>query len=191
MSFYDELIPGFGGRCWQVHKFGGTSVANANCFLQVAKILEDQLDIPAESSATKHLAVVVSAMGGRPKVTDLLLDAVRHSSTREHDRAEEALGVVLEKHRECLDVLFRHEECDGERERLLDIIEGGLNDIRDILKTVSLMKWQAERISEVVSGYGELWSSQILTCVVVIGVMIVIFAASLHVHLRLNRHSPN
>jgi len=162
MSFYDDLLPGLGGHCWKVHKFGGTSVANANCFLQVAKIIEDQLDVDKDVlSESINLAVVVSAMGGKPKVTDLLLAAVRYASTREHDKVEEFLGVVLKKHEECLKLLF-HQEC-GEQERLLKIIEGGLDDIRDILKTVSLMKWQAERISEVVSGYGELWSSQILT----------------------------
>jgi len=194
-SFYDELLPGFAPKCWQVHKFGGTSVANANCFLQVAHIIEHQLDINNDvlGPNTKNLAVVVSAMGGKPKVTDLLLDAVRHASMREHDKVEELLDIVLQKHSECLKNLFRQDYA--EQERLMEIIEGGLNDIRDILKTVSLMKWRAERISgelmicvydgsftymmltfvayltsmnpssEVVSGYGELWSSQILTCV--------------------------
>ena len=61
-SFYDELLPGFASKCWQVHKFGGTSVANANCFLQVANIIEDQLDINNHvlGPNSKHLAVVVS-----------------------------------------------------------------------------------------------------------------------------------
>lgn len=45
----------------------------------------------------------------------------------------------------------------------MNTIRNDINDIRDILKTVSLMKWQANRISELVSGYGEQWSSQILT----------------------------
>ena len=147
MSFYDELLPGFASKCWQVHKFGGTSVADANCFLQVAHIIEDQLDINNDvlGPDAKHLAVVVSAMGGKPKVTDLLLGAVRHASTREHEKVDEQLDIVLEKHRECLNILFRQEYA--EQERLIEIIKGGLNDIRDILKTVSLMKWQAERIS--------------------------------------------
>jgi bifunctional aspartokinase / homoserine dehydrogenase 1 len=46
---------------------------------------------------------------------------------------------------------------------LKKMMEMDLRDIRDILKTVSLMKWQATRISELVSGYGELWSTQILS----------------------------
>mmetsp|Transcript_24691 Transcript_24691/g.38789 ORF Transcript_24691/g.38789 Transcript_24691/m.38789 type:complete len:985 (+) Transcript_24691:25-2979(+) len=162
-SFYDELLPGFASKCWQVHKFGGTSVADANCFLQVAHIIEDQLDVNNDviGPDAKHLAVVLSAMGGKPKVTDLLLEAVRHASMREHDKVDKQLDIVLEKHSECLKFLFHQEYA--EQERLIKIIKGGLNDIRDILKTVSLMKWQAERISEVVSGFGELWSTQILT----------------------------
>ena len=151
MSFYDELIPGLQGHCWQVHKFGGTSVANADCFLQVAKIIEDQLDANTDhdaivSSPSKKMAVVVSAMGGKPKVTDLLLNAVRYASTREHDKVNDQLNNVLEKHEKCLEVLFR-EQNYGVYERLIKVILEGLDDIRDILKTVSLMKWQAERIS--------------------------------------------
>ncbi len=79
-----------------------------------------------------------SAMGGKPKVTDLLLEAVRHASMREHDKVDKQLDIVLEKHSECLKILF-HQEC-VEQERLIKIIKGGLNGIRDILKTVSLMK---------------------------------------------------
>ena len=147
MSFFDELLPGLASKCWQVYKFGGTSVADANSLEQVAQIIEDQLDINNDvlGPDTKHLAVVVSAMGGKPKVTDLLLGAVRHASLREHYKVEEQLDIVLEKHSECLKILFRQEYA--EQERLVNIIKGGLNDIRDILKTVSLMKWQAERIS--------------------------------------------
>lgn len=146
-SFYDELIRGFASKCWQVHKFGGTSVQDSNCFLQVAHIIEDQLDINNDllGPNAKNLAVVVSAMGGKPKVTDLLLEAVRHASIREHDRVNDQLDIVLEKHNECLKILFHPEYA--EQNRLVKIIKEDLNDIRDILKTVSLMKWRAERIS--------------------------------------------
>jgi hypothetical protein len=41
----------------------------------------------------------------------------------------------------------------------MSVVTNDLDDIKDILKTVSLMKWKATRISELVSGYGELWSA--------------------------------
>jgi aspartokinase/homoserine dehydrogenase 1 len=177
------LRPGFAGLPWLVHKFGGTSVANAECFLTVAGIVEHQLAIAAaiatattkggsviDSTATSnavHLAVVVSAMGGKPKTTDLLLDSVKAAAERNSEAVEEKLAFILQKHQACLASLFAEDEHggdkdDGECERLMTIIQKDVEDIRDILKTVFLMKWQAARISELVSGYGELWSAQIL-----------------------------
>ena len=51
--------------CWRVHKFGGSSVADAACMERVARILEDD--------DAARLAVVMSACGG---VTDALLSLV-------------------------------------------------------------------------------------------------------------------
>ena len=50
---------------WRVHKFGGSSVANADCFRRVAAILEQDPHTP--------LAVVLSACRG---VNDQLLGLV-------------------------------------------------------------------------------------------------------------------
>lgn len=149
---------GFSGHEWQVHKFGGTSVANAQCFQKVASIVEDKASNP-----DLHICVVVSAMGGKPKVTDLLLDSVEAASRRDGAGVEKALTIIQEKHQTCLKELCQLDKLQTEDEdELVNIIRSDLDDIRDILKTVSLMKWNASRIKELVSGYGELWSSQIL-----------------------------
>ncbi|CAJ1962597.1 unnamed protein product [Cylindrotheca closterium] len=149
---------GFADHEWQVHKFGGTSVANAQCFQQVASIVEEKAANP-----DLHICVVVSAMGGKPKVTDLLLNSVEAASQRDEAGVEEALSFILDKHQACLKELCLSDKLQEQDEsELLGIIRSNLNDIRDILKTVSLMKWNASRIKELVSGYGELWSSQIL-----------------------------
>ena len=50
---------------WIVHKFGGTSVANAERYRHVAKVLAERPE--------KRKAVVVSAMSG---ITDALIQAV-------------------------------------------------------------------------------------------------------------------
>lgn len=155
---------GFASKTWQVHKFGGTSVANADCYRAAAQIVEEQLGINPEHKGVRSdfddlfLAVVVSAMGGKPKVTDLLLRSVEAAAARNHKEVDSILQLVLEKHSTCLGDLFESKDS----ERLLTVVKDDLNDIKDILKTVSLMKWQASRISELVSGYGEVWSAQIL-----------------------------
>jgi aspartokinase/homoserine dehydrogenase 1 len=177
MSEEEETLtwPGFVGKTWQVHKFGGTSVANADCYRLCAAIVETQLGIKQGDESTwnsnmntlnhgreqqpLNLSVVVSAMGGKPKVTDLLLNSVKAAAERDQEQVEHYLDLVKEKHAACLLDLFPE---DKDKERLSKTIAQDLADIRDILKTVSLMKWQASRISELVSGYGELWSAQIL-----------------------------
>ena len=50
------------GSPWKIHKFGGTSLSNAECFRAVAGIISEQPD--------QRLGIVVSAMGG---MTDALL----------------------------------------------------------------------------------------------------------------------
>ena len=159
----DSGATGAFGKTWEVHKFGGTSVASAECYLKVAAIVEEQLgfgDDDDGTAPTKCLAVVVSAMGGKPKVTDLLLSSVRAAAVRDEEGVDSLLDQILTKHAAALAEL----DLDaGVSERLKGRIVSDLSDIRDILKTVSLMKWQAARISELVSGYGELWSAQILS----------------------------
>lgn len=120
-------------------------------------ISKGQDDVAPEQSV--NMAIVVSAMGGKPKVTDLLLGSVEAAASRDEVEVRRVLGLIYEKHSDCLNGLFD----DDERVRLSNIIAADIEDIKDILKTVALMKWQASRIRELVSGYGELWSAQILS----------------------------
>ena len=167
---------GFDDKSWQVHKFGGTSVANADCYRSAACIVEDQLgiknideDADADDGANVddadaddgneelYLAVVVSAMGGKPKTTDLLLESVQAAAQRDQEEVDRLLQFILNKHAACLKDLFGDDQNinnnkNNDYEELFDIVRNDLNDIKDILKTVALMKWKAERISELVSG---------------------------------------
>lgn len=136
-------------------------MATAECFLRVSQIVEEQLSVGTSPSGV-NVAIVVSAMGGKPKTTDLLLSTVSAAAARNDAAVQGAIQVILEKHIVCLSTLFSQDK-PSERERLQNLFQQDLRDIQDILKTVSLMKWQARRISELVSGYGELWSTQILT----------------------------
>ena len=146
----------------------------------MASIVEEQLGISQKSCDTdtapsaspvpvpvptnkNHLAIVVSAVGGKPKTTDLLLDSVSAAATRDASLVSSKLDYILTKHDSCLDTLLNLQQIDTHQCQILkDVVRKDIKDILDILKTVSLMKWQAERISELVSGYGETWSAQIL-----------------------------
>jgi aspartokinase/homoserine dehydrogenase 1 len=73
---------------WTVHKFGGTSVADASCIRLVASIIGGQ-------RRGNNLAVVVSAMKG---VTDDLLGLVEKAAKRQPvDATLKALRARHEK----------------------------------------------------------------------------------------------
>ncbi|GMH82745.1 hypothetical protein TL16_g09366 [Triparma laevis f. inornata] len=141
---------------WSVFKFGGTSVSSAKNYKNCAKISLDDM----QSKPENDFAIVVSAMGGKPKTTDLLLGLVEAASTRDDAAVELNLNLIKDKHMTCL------AECElspAAQERLNGTINDDLKSIQDVLRTVSLMKWNPAKISALVSGYGEIWSGQILT----------------------------
>ena len=75
-----------------LHKFGGSSLANTECFRQVASI------ILAEDNKRSKVAVVVSAMGGKPKVTDMLLSTVDLALNKGMAHADEVLTAIRKRH---------------------------------------------------------------------------------------------
>jgi aspartokinase/homoserine dehydrogenase 1 len=99
-------------------------------------------------------------MGGKPKVTDLLLDSVHAAAALRNVEVEEKLDLIRTKHRLCVsDILAKAPEI---AERILGQIEGDLKDIADLLRAVALMRIPHEQILELVSGYGEIWSATIM-----------------------------
>src|SRR5690348_2093502 len=82
---------------WVVHKFGGSSVADADCFRKVAAILE--------SAPAGRLAVVLSACRG---VTDALLRLVALAE-REDERVQGEIAQLRERHAAIAEALLSAE----------------------------------------------------------------------------------
>lgn len=143
---------------WVVHKFGGTSVGSADCMRKCIDIIRPLL-------LKQRVAVVVSAIGGKPKVTDLLLDSVHAAAAGNHQQSELLLKSIHDKHRACISDILKEspEVCTS----ILHKITCDLKDIADLLKAVSLMKMAHEQILELVSGYGEIWSANIMAEVMI------------------------
>ena len=137
---------------WGVHKFGGTSVGSAECMMRCIEIIRPRLH-------DQRVAVVVSAMGGKPKVTDLLLDSVHAAAANKSEESEAKLTQIQVKHTKCVSELLHPEAA----KTILQKVDADLKDIRDLLRAVSLMRMAHEQILELVSGYGELWSATIMT----------------------------
>ena len=130
---------------WKIHKFGGSSLADAACFERVAGIVLSYDD--------SRMGVVVSAMGG---MTDALIDLVLTAEQAVDSQSK--LHVIGERY-----AATARELLDGDGlVRILDQWGADAEDIKDVLKSVALLKSAPQRERDVVSGYGEIWSARLL-----------------------------
>ena len=134
---------------WIVHKFGGTSLADATRYRLVGRILLEGRRTGART------AVIVSAMGG---VTDALLEVVGLAARQQEDYRFK-LHALRERHLETVGGLGLEA---ARREALVEGIITDFRDVEEVLRGVWIARLDSERIREFVSGYGELWSAQIL-----------------------------
>jgi len=128
-----------------VHKFGGSSLADADCFRRVADIVTSQ---PAGNQA-----VVVSAIGG---VTDLLLGLIERASSQQPVEAE--IETLRQRYQGMVQELLPEQ---GGR-ALLSQFHRELEDIQSVLKALALVKGASQRSRDMISGFGELWSARLL-----------------------------
>ena len=136
---------------WTVHKFGGSSLADADCFRRVAGIVRDQ---PAG-----NLGVVVSAVGG---VTDMLFDLIERASRQQP--VDDAMGALRRRHGELATDLLGEDAAAP----FMEQFETDLNDIRRILEALALVKATSRRSQDMVSGFGELWSARLLSALLAV-----------------------
>lgn len=131
---------------WVVHKFGGTSVANAERYRRVETILTDRQE--------PHQAVVVSAMSG---MTDALVELVELAGARDITYKEK-LGAVRTKQLQAVEDLLTGDA----QTQLTTTFEQDFDDLADLLHATWLLRSWSRTTMELVTGYGELWSAQVL-----------------------------
>ena len=131
---------------WHIHKFGGSSLADAQCFDRVAGLLLDD--------QTSRIGVVVSAMGG---VTDALLRLVSVA-----ERGDPEFNIELDRIGERY-ASTAQELLDG------DLLVGVLDewgtdaeDLKETLQAIAARKSASQRERDIVAGYGEIWSARLL-----------------------------
>ncbi|HJQ32435.1 MAG TPA: bifunctional aspartate kinase/homoserine dehydrogenase I [Pyrinomonadaceae bacterium] len=135
---------------WTVHKFGGTSLADAGRYRSAGRIL-----LALERRPDARVAAVVSAMGG---VTDALLKSVDLAARRD-DEYLNVIGALRERHFETIEGLG----LDASRQKALtEVVTSDFKEIEEVLRGVWIARLTSEQIREFVSGYGELWSAQFL-----------------------------
>jgi bifunctional aspartokinase / homoserine dehydrogenase 1 len=130
---------------WVVHKFGGSSVADAACFRRVADIVE--------ASANPREAVVLSACRG---VTDALLNSVSQAARPDGDMTG-AIEELWKRHEKLAAELLSPSACESYCMQLTR----DCRDIAGVLQTVRLVRQATDTMRDVIAGYGEIWSTRL------------------------------
>ncbi|HKD55056.1 MAG TPA: bifunctional aspartate kinase/homoserine dehydrogenase I [Steroidobacteraceae bacterium] len=130
---------------WVVHKFGGSSVADADCFRKVAAILE--------SAPPGRLGVVLSACRG---VTDALLRLVALAE-RQDERVRAEIAQLRERHMAIASELL----SEAAAQRYRAAFDSDCRDLQEVLRSLQLPRPSHRGVSDLVAGYGEIWSTRL------------------------------
>ncbi len=128
---------------WVVHKFGGSSVADADCFRKVAAILD--------SAPAARLGVVLSACRG---VTDALLRLVALAE-RQDEGYHGEVAQLRTRHAAIAEELL----TPAAAQLYLAALKRDCHDLLGVLNSVKLTRAAAHNVRDVVAGYGEIWST--------------------------------
>ncbi|HXV71617.1 MAG TPA: bifunctional aspartate kinase/homoserine dehydrogenase I [Acidimicrobiia bacterium] len=130
---------------WKTHKFGGTSLADADAYRAVSAIL---------TQGGPRQAVVVSAAAG---TTDGLIDLVSRAGRR--DASFDELTESLRSRQVSLaeDLLGPDNAAD-----LIAHLDKEFADIAYVLRATSVMGTAVENAIGAVAGFGEVWSARLL-----------------------------
>jgi len=131
-----------------VMKFGGTSMGSAERIRSAALLCE-------EAWRQRPLVVVVSAMA---KVTDMLLEALRHAEGGDEAGLNRLLAELDAKHRQCSNELLEGEA----RDRTQRVLDGILEDFTRIARGVLMLGERPPRSVDEAVAAGERLSAALM-----------------------------
>jgi len=131
-----------------VLKFGGSSVANSTT-------IENVLNIIKQQSTHQPLYIVVSAMGG---ITDLLLKAGKEAAKNEISY-KTTLAEIEQRHLDAVKQLIPV----AQQSSIISKVKSKLNELESILEGIYLLSELSEKTESVISSFGEILSSYIIS----------------------------
>ena len=126
------------------HKFGGSSLADADRIRHVAKLIQDR----RESTQI----VVVSAM---QKVTDTLIALAIRASSKEDWQAD--LASLRERHLQTADDLLRTKAL-----QLRGWLNAQFDELAQMLNAIRVLGSANREVGDAISGLGEVWSARLI-----------------------------
>ncbi len=128
---------------YQVHKFGGSSLATTDRFVAIKSLLHGKNEI-----------IIVSAIQGTTSSLQVALDAAKQGLP-----FLQILEDLGNKHCHLINFLL----SEHNSEDILTSIKKDFTEIKDILHSVQLTGLYAKETQDFILGYGEIWSAKILT----------------------------
>eukprot|EP01120_Amphizonella_sp_Union-15-10_P013850 TRINITY_DN6534_c0_g1_i1.p1 TRINITY_DN6534_c0_g1~~TRINITY_DN6534_c0_g1_i1.p1 ORF type:complete len:902 (+),score=192.39 TRINITY_DN6534_c0_g1_i1:93-2708(+) len=132
---------------WELHKFGGTSVATVEAIKTAANIVSTNPSKP-------HVAVVVSALGG---ITNSLVKVIELASSRD-EAYKLHLSQIKQRHHDVISGLL-----NSTSSLVIAKIDSDYVDLEILFRAVWLRKTCPLEMMELITGYGELWSALIFS----------------------------
>ena len=131
-----------------VMKFGGTSMGSAERMTVAARICTEEMQ-------RRPVVAVVSAMA---KVTDMLLDTLRHAEGGDEAGLESNVQRLLDRHRQACDELFQRDQ----HARVVAGLEALIADFQRIARGVLMLGERPPRSVDEAIAMGERLSSLML-----------------------------
>jgi aspartokinase/homoserine dehydrogenase 1 len=141
-----------------VHKFGGTSLGDAQCFANVTDIIIERYS-KASDRAMAEMVVVVSAMSG---VTDQLIAGARAAAEGKDTVYREIKAGLLSRHLDVVEALLAH---SPERLDIGGLVEDRLHDLERLYRSIAVLGELTMRGCDAVASLGEQLSASILAAV--------------------------
>jgi len=139
-------VPFCAANGFVVHKFGGSSLADADCFRRVAAIAEEQ--------AGPRMALVLSACRG---VTDQLIALAGTAETGDRTACETALSALVARH----EAIARELLPSAARDEFAAQLAGDGADLRQLLQAAALLHSAGRELRDRIAGFGELWATRL------------------------------
>jgi len=139
-------------NAWEVHKFGGASLATAELYRTVGDLLIEEA--AGRGDGAIPTMAVVSARGG---MTDLLVEVVE-TAIVDFDKAKSVLEEAVESQISLLKELAPPEITDPIEARF----RKDAQDVASVVQSLRMIHTVPAVTMEVVTGFGEIWSAQTL-----------------------------
>lgn len=146
---------------WRVWKFGGSSLADADCLMNAARLVRTELMTMRKAAPYERLAVVASAQYG---ITNLLEAACSEAvGSTGDERLNVSLTQAVERHRQVLDVLQqRNAITEIAAAAYTTTLDSEYYHLRQMLVGIRVCGTCPPAFQHAVVGFGELWSSRLL-----------------------------